>query len=282
MFTRIKAEIIKYFQQETLADRSKRMAAGAVFCALAASIYILVSSVINVIFYPDLHLAVNWSGLLVNWIEVGLILALAGAIVGWFTEDHEGIVWGGVVLAVLIFIGNLIAAGISGRSATLMGQSLLLTAIPLIGAGILIAWVIRMPIKRYIHAQQQDATGIRRKQITQTTLIVCLVGLVFGVFALFGTSSLATLRSMNTTLQNYASDALIEQRFPYERLPALKAHFGMDYSLYVRLSTIMTGSMDITIHFADGYNVSCLVPQIETNGQLLLDVCNEGTSVRTP
>ena len=282
MFTRLKAEILKYFQQETLADRSKRMAAGAVYCALAATIYILVSSVINVIFYPDLHLAVNWAGLFVSWIEVGLILALAGAIVGWFTEDHEGVVWGGIVLAVLIFIGNLIAAKISGRSATLMGQSLLLTAIPLIGAGILIAWVIRMPIKRYMRAQQQTAAGIQRKQITQTTLIVCLVGFVFGVFALFGTSSLATLRSMNTTLQNYASDALIEQRFPYEKLPALKAHFGMNYSLYVRLSTIMTGSMDITIHFEDGYNVSCLVPQLESNGQLLLDVCNEGTSVRMP
>ena len=55
-----------------MADRIKRMAAGAVYCALAATIYILVSSLINVIFYQDLHLAVNWAGLLVIWIEVRL------------------------------------------------------------------------------------------------------------------------------------------------------------------------------------------------------------------
>jgi MFS family permease len=282
MITQIKTGILKYFQQETLAERIHRMLAGAIYCEIAATVYILVSSVINVIFFPGLHLAVYWIGLLTTWIEVGIALALAGAIVGWFTEDHEGIVWGGVVLAVLIFIGNLVVALISGRSATLMGQSIFLTAIPLIGAGILVAWVIRMAIKRHVQANQQKMAGDRRKQLVQLTLLVILVGLIVGVFSLFGTSSLSTLRSMNTTLQNYATDNLIDKRFPYDKVPALKSHFGMNYSLYVHLSTIMTGSMDITIHFEDGYNVTCLVPQLETNSQMLLDTCNEGTQVSSP
>ena len=282
MFTRIKTEILKYFRQESFAERSNRMLTGGIYCALAATVYILVSSVINVIIYPDLHLGINWTGLFISWLEVGLVLALAGAIIGWFTEDHEGVVWGGVLLAVLIFVGNLLVALISGRSATLMGQSLLLTAIPLIGAGILIAFVIRMPIKRHLRAQQQGEPGKRRKQYVQLTLQVILVGLVIGIFSLFGTSSLATLRSMNKTLQEYTTDPLIEQRFPYEKVPALKDHFGMDYSLYVHTSTLKTGTMDITIHYKDGYSVSCLVPLLESNGQLLLDTCNEGTSVRSP
>jgi len=282
MITRIKAGILKYFQQETLAERVHRMIPGAIYCALAATIYILVSAVINVIIYPDLHLAVYWIGLLISWIETGIVLALAGAIVGWFTEDHEGIVWGGVVLAVLIFIGNLVTALISGRSATLMGQSIFLTALPLIGAGILVAWVIRMAIKRFIQAKQQKTPESRRKQLVQLTLVVISVGLVVGVFSLFGTSSLATIRSMNTTLQNYTTDPLIDLRFPYEKVPALRSHFGMNYSLYVHTSTLMTGSLDITIHFEDGYNVTCLVPQLETNGQMLLDACVEGTHISSP
>src|SRR4030042_6782268 len=173
--------------------------------------YILLSSVINVIVYPDLHLGINWTGLFISWLEVGLVLALAGAIIGWFTEDHEGVVWGGVLLAVLIFVGNLLVALLSGRSAKLMGQSLLLTAIPLIGAGILIAFVIRMPIKRHMRARQQVEPGTRRKQYVQLTLLVILVGLVVGIFSLFGTSSLASIRSMNKTLQEFATDPLIDQ-----------------------------------------------------------------------
>ncbi len=258
------------------------MLVGAIYCALAATVYILVSSVINVIVYPDVHLGINWTGLIISWLEVGLVLALAGAIIGWFTEDHEGVVWGGVLLAVLIFVGNLLVALINGRSAKLMGQSLLLTAIPLIGAGILIAFVIRMPIKRHMRVKQLVEPGKRRKQYIQLTLLVILVGLIVGIFSLFGTASLATLRSMNKTLQEYATDPLIEQRFPYQNVPALKEHFGKDYSLYVHTSTLMTDSMDITIHFKDGYSVSCLVPLLESNGQLLLDTCNEGSSVHPP
>src|SRR4030042_1357622 len=171
MFTRIKTEILKYLQQETFAERSNRLLPSAFYCALAATVYILVSSVINVIVYPNLHLGINWTGLFISWLEVGLVLALAGAIIGWFTEDHEGVVWGGVLLAVLIFVGNLLVALISGCNATLMGQSLLLTAIPLLGAGILIAFVIRMPIKRHLRAKQQVEPGMRRKQYVQLTQI---------------------------------------------------------------------------------------------------------------
>jgi hypothetical protein len=137
-----------------------------------------------------------------------------------------------------------------------------------------------MPIKRHLHAAQQEKPEARRKQIRQLVTLVLLVGAVLGVFSLFGTSSLSTLRSMNKTLQGYATDPLIGLRFPYRNVPSLKDHFGMDYSLFVHTSTLMTGTIDITIHFKDGYSVTCLVPLLDANGQLLLDTCNEGTSVR--
>jgi len=282
MFTRIQVDIQKFFHQETLAERGKRMLPGALYCVSAASIYSVVSPVINVIFYPDLHLAMDWGGLLIHWVELGIVAALAGAIVGWFTETYEGVVFGGVILSILLLVGNLVASLVSGRDASLMGQSIIITILPLVGALILLAWAIRMAINRHVHIRQREKPEIQRKRLVQLTALVCLVGLVPGVFALFGTASLSSIRSMNKTLQNYAIDPMLEFRFPYEKVPALKDHFGMDYSLYVHTSMIRTVSLEITIHYGDGYSVTCLVPQLDREGQMILDVCNEGTTINFP
>jgi hypothetical protein len=95
------------------------MMPGALYGAIATTVYVFVSSIINVIFFPDLHLGVDWIRLLTQWVEFGIALALAGAIVGWLTEEYMGIVGGGVVLTILILVGNLIASLMGGGSAVL-------------------------------------------------------------------------------------------------------------------------------------------------------------------
>jgi hypothetical protein len=75
---------------------------------------------------------------------------------------------------------------------------------------------------------------------------------------------------------------LNEWRFPYEKVPDLKDHLGMNYSLYARPSISMAGVMDITIRFEDGYTVTCIVPPTYGNDPMLLDVCNEGANIVFP
>jgi hypothetical protein len=281
MINWIKTETLKYYRQETLAERASRMLLGAEYSVIAISGYLLVSVIINAIFYPDLHLAVDWYGFFIHWVEFGIAMTLAGAIVGWFTENYEGIVWGGVLLVVLLLLGNLVTSLIGKESATLVGQSLI-TAIPLIGIGILLAWAIRAAINRHLYAKRQAKPEIRWKLLRQLIILVILVGSIPGVLSLFGTSSVYTLRSLNTNIQNYSTDPLIESRFPYEKVPGLKDHFGMRYSLFVRPSTTMVGSMDITIRFTDGYAITCLVPQLDKNEKMVLDSCNEGIKTYSP
>jgi hypothetical protein len=281
MFKRIAEAINKSFRQETLAERGERMAPGAVYGAIAATVFVLVSSIINVIFFPNMHLAIDWISLLTHWIEFGIALALAGVIVGWFTEDYMGIVGGGVVLTILILVGNLIASMIGGGSATLTVQSFI-TAIPLVGACVLLAWAIRIAINRHLHIKQQETLEVRRKLFVRLTIIVFLVGLILGVFSLFGQTSEYTIRALNESLQNFATDPLIEWRFPYAKVPALKDHFGMDYELYPRTSAIEADALEITIRFEDGYTVTCIVPPTYGNDPMLLDVCNEGTNIVLP
>jgi len=281
MFTKLGEAITKFFQEETLAERSKRMLPGAILCAIAATVYVLVSSLINPILYPALHLGVDWMGLLLHWLQYTIALALAGALIAWFTDTIEGVVWGGLILAALLMLGSMVLSLLSGAGNNLLGQSLI-TIIPVIGAGILLAWVLRMVVKRFTDIMAQSDAKSRRKQLTQLVGIVLLVGLIPGIFSTFGTSSRYAIGSLNNVLQNYASDKLIDSRFPYDRLPALKEHFGMDYALYARSSSAASGSLDITIHFADGYNITCIVPQMNSNEPILLNACSEGRTYRAP
>lgn len=281
MFKQISDSITKFFHEETLSERSKRMLPGAIYCALAMTCYVLVSSVINVIVFRDLHLAVDWTDLISRWVEYGLALTVAGALVGWFSDTTEGVVWGGILIAATLLIGSLILSLLSGRGNIILGQSII-TIIPVLGSGLLVAFVIRMAIKRHTDVKKTTDVKIHRAQLTQLISLVIIVGLLLGVFSLFGNSSQYAIRSLNSTLQNYATDNLIASRFPYDRVPALKQHFGMDYALYARVSNVMSGALDITIRFADGYTVTCVVPQMDRNEQILLDACSEGRSYRAP
>ena len=280
MFKRIADSIVKTYRQETLAERRKRMVPGALYGVIAATVYVLVSSIVNVIFFPDLHLAVDWINFLIYWIEFSIVLVLAGAIVGWFTEEYMGIVGGGVVLTILILVGNLVASLMGRGSASLTLQSFI-TAIPLIGACILLAGAIRATINRHLHIKQMETSQIRRKLFVQLTTIVILIGLIPGVFSRFGLSTEYSIRTLNKSLQNFAADPYLEWRFPFAKVPALKDHLGMNYSLYVSTSTSVTGSLNVTIRFEDGYTVTCLVP-IDSGGEMLLEVCNEGTKIVSP
>lgn len=278
MAARIKQEIDKIFRQETLAERRPRILAGAVYCGLVGVIYILVPQVFNVLLYRNLHLSIDWVSLLTRSLEFGLGLAFAGAVVGWFTETYEGIVWGGIMITLLLLLVSLIGGG----GATLIGQSVIVV-LPLIGACIMVAAVMRVGINRHVKISQETDTKLRRKHFIQLAGIVFLVGFIPGIFTLFGTTSLNTVTSLNNTLENYASDPLIDKRFPYDRLPAMKAHLGMQYTLYVRTSMLVADTMEVSIHFADGYSVTCLMPKLNSsNEQLLLDNCVEGKSYKSP
>jgi len=280
MFKRIAGTIIKSYRQETLAERGMRMVPGALYGVIATTVFVWVSSFINVIFFPDLHLGVDWISLLSRLVEFCLAMALAGAIVGWFTEEYMGIVGGGVVLTILLLVGNLVASLIGGGSTTMTVQSFI-TALPLVGAGILLAWAIRVAINRHLHIQQQEAPEVRRKLFVQLITIVFLVGLIPGVFSRFGISSEDAIRTLNKSLQNVATDSSLDVRFPIAKVPALKDHFGMNYTLFTRVSAIEAGAMDITIRFEDGYTVTCLVPT-ESGYATFLQVCNEGKKIAIP
>jgi hypothetical protein len=280
MFKKISAAIQYSIREEDMRDRSARMLLGALYGALIACAYILALSTVNVISFPGYHLAVDWVKLVANLAAFGIGLGLGGVIVGWFTENYQGVVGGGLLMTVLVLAGNVIVSLVSGSSAGGVIQSFI-TSLPLIGAAVLIALGLRALINRHINAKK-EAPPRRRKLLAGQVSLVLFVGLFLGFLGRFDISTIKTLQALNDGLQHAKTDPVAAGRFPVVRsLPALKDHFGTDYRLFIRPSISYTGSTDITIRFMDGYTVTCLV-STDAGLQTFFTTCNEGTSVNAP
>jgi hypothetical protein len=280
MFKRIKESLIYSLREETSADRAARMVPGALYGAFVATIYILALSTVNVITIPGLHLAVEWVRLLTYWIGFGLGLALAGVIVGWFTEDYVSIIGGGIVMTVLLLIGNFIISLFNGGNAGLVFQSVV-TAVPLIGGAVLIAGGLRYVIQRHLQIVHAEKTRQRRSQLAGLFGIVFLVGLIPGVFSRFDLSTINMLKALNNGLQQGATDPGLAARFSQTQLPGLKAHFGKEYAIYPHPSIFSAGSLDITVRFTDGYDFSCVVAP-DAGELTYFTTCSEGDKIVSP
>jgi hypothetical protein len=63
-------------------------------------------------------------------------------------------------------------------------------------------------------------------------------------------------------------------RLPLKKVPSLQEHFGVDYVFYPRQSSRMVGALDVTVRFADGYVLTCLLPV--SSGTSFITDCSEG------
>ena len=270
----------KAVEEESLSARSERMLPGALYGLLAASAYILTSSLINVITYPGLHLGVDWPRLLSTWAGYSLALAVAGAIVGWFSESYMGVIGGGVLITAVVLVANLIVALVSKSGAGSAAQAVV-TALPLIGAGILVAGGLRLAINRHIHIKKDEPPKARRKLMAGLVAIVFLVGWVPGALARFDRGTADIVRSLNDVLSQVGTDPSLESRFSPNDIPALKPHFGQNFVVFPRISTESAGSLDLTIRFQDGYTFTCQV-STDSGANVYFNTCNEGKSMLLP
>jgi hypothetical protein len=263
MMERIK----RIFAEETWAQRSQRMLPAAMYAVIIATLYTWTLTLVNVFSYPNLPMGIDWVSLLKSWIGLSLAAALFAAIAAWFTEEYEGIVGGGVIITLLIVLFS---------SIFLRAQSLI-SIIPLIGVTILGAWVVRWFTHRHLAIMSKDAST-RRKELMRHVGIALLVGLVPGILGRMDLPEQQALDQLHTLLQAAPNDPSVLPRLPLKRVPELKNHFGVDYRLYAKPSSVSVGAMEVTTRFADGFSMTCLLPT--GSGNLFITDCNEGDEVK--
>jgi hypothetical protein len=274
MIENIRESLRRNLQQETLVERSQRMTPAAALGALVATAYVWTFFLVNVYTFPALPLGLDLPRLLVMWIQFALGFAIFGAIAAWFTEEYAGIVGGGLIATILLGIVFLL----STRGQNSAGTQSIIMALPLIGICMLAAWGLRWAAHRYL-AIQHDRAPDRRKRLMKHILTMALIGLVPGVLMRMDLPSVQAIGHLHNLLQAAPDDPSVLPQLPLKRVPALQEHFGVEYRIYARQSSSSAGALDVTVRFADGFSMSCLLPV--GSGANFITQCNEGDDVRT-
>ncbi len=278
MFQRIREYLAREFDQETPQSRMQRVKYGIVMGIVGSMVYALSAAFVNVISYPQLHLAINWLTIITTWIVVCLALILAGFIVGWPTEEVKAIVGGGITLTVVLMVANTIAFLVSTSDKGSYFQ-VLVTSLPMVGVCILAALALRQGINKLDKAKNEEDKSIQRRRFSKIIGLVILLGLMGGLFSRFDGTAVTMLQSLNERLQSTDISSSSKVRFPENVKADVQSHFGEGYNLVVRSAAAMVGAMDVTIHFDSGYTVTCQIPTA-TGTFIFMDSCSVGTKIK--
>lgn len=259
--------IKKIFKEETFAERRQRMVPAMLYGAFIGIIYTLTLSAINVLTFPNLPLGFDVGKVLLLMTGYALGFAIFGAVAAWFTEEYAGIVGGGVVITILLVILFLITT--NPTSNTLTTQSII-TALPLIGVSMLVAWGLRWTARRHLDIRSIENPGQRARMLTRHILIIFLVGFIPGVLNRMDLPAQQTLTRLDELLQSAPKDPSVLPRLPLRQVPELKNHLGVDYLFYPSRSVLSAGSLDVIIRFADGFVMTCILP-VNTGSSFITD-----------
>ncbi len=205
MFRRITNPIRAFFLEETFQERSERMLPEAIIGAIAATAYVLTFSTINVISLPALHLSLDWTRMLTNLVIYDIVLALVGALAGWFTDDYMGAIGGGIVTILLYLVYNWILFRLTGGSTGRIVQ-LIITILPLLVGAMLVCGVFRFAVSRYLRVTQTEPSKKRASRLAGLIAIVIVVGMFPGLFSRFDQNAQNIILAMDERLEAVASD----------------------------------------------------------------------------
>lgn len=260
----------RIIHEETFAERVQRMVPAAIHGSLIGTAYTLALSLVNVYSFPDLPIGIDWRSILWMWLGYALALALFGAVAAWFTEEYVGIVGGGVFITILLAIFFLITSGTSNVTLTIQS---IITAVPLIGVAMLAAMGFRWTARRHL-AIMHSKSSQHWKPMLRHLGIVLLIGLIPGIFNRMDLPAQQTLAKLDELLQAAPVNQSVWPQLPLKQVPTLKDHFGVEYLIYPKRSVMTAGSLDVTIRFADGFVMACILPV--NSGLNFITDCVEG------
>ena len=244
-------------QEETPAERRRRMLPGAVYGLVIAGSYALVGSVVNQLSFPDVPVGVNWQPLLVSSLFFALWLGIGGAFVNWFTQAEEGLVISWMVMFT-IAVGTAWLT-FEGPLPTQLGRIFLLV-LPVFGLSLLMTLMLRWLGVQHANAlESKDASQKRR--ISSLIAAAVLLGVVTS-FALTRWSSAVQrgVRYIHQSLQTIiAEPSGSETLFLMRDVPGIKAHLNNPYTLRGKFSGESVVGVKVNIDFQDGYRVACVL-----------------------
>lgn len=266
-------------QQETPAQRRRRMLPCAIYGLLIASAYTFISGIVNKLSFPDLPIGVDWRSLLPTWLFFAAWLGLGGMFINWFTQTEEG-------FALSLFVMSLVVLGagainLEGSLPAQFGKFILLI-LPILAISFLMTITLRWLGVQSANALEKEQT-IRTKRIMTLTLIAFAIGGLAGFgMTRWDAPVLSGVRDIHRRLQTAAADpSHADALFSLTDLPQLKSHLDKPYTLRGKPSGQLVGTAEVTATFEDEYRITCFLV-VFPDRPPFLRTCAEGDTVTLP
>lgn len=230
-------------------QKIQRTTFGTLYGLLAGSAFVLLSTFIDVLLYPDLPLGVDWSLVAVRWVLIGLGLALIGGLTSFFDEIWAGLLAGAVAASLLALTSALFS---SSTTAALKVVVLVFTLVPAAAMSLPFAWILRRLAEGHAHALHLEQATAR---IARLVLIVVVLSAGFGYFAKMSRREVSAVRYMHEALQTMGENPKPQLK----DLAGLQEHADMEYKLFQKDSDLSTEGFDVRAEYKDGYIVQCVV-----------------------
>jgi len=233
----------------TRLQKFQRAVVGALYGLLTGTAFVLMSTFIDLLLYPDLPLGIDWSIFASRWALIGLGLALIGTLTCFFSETWAGLLAGAVAASALALTSALF---FSQTTTAVKLIVLVFTLVPTAAMSLPLAWIFRRLAERHAFALHLEQSTAR---IARLVLIAVVLGAGFGYFAKMSRREVRALQFMHETLQTMEESTKPQLR----DLPGLQEHAGMEYRLFQKESELSTEGYDVRAEYKDGYIVQCVV-----------------------
>lgn len=264
-------------KEEPLALRRPRMLGGAIYGFIAGLAYGLTVGTIDAVLFRDLPIAINWGPSILTGLILGVVLALAGVLIGWHTERIVGVGSGAIAIAIVGLAVQLIVVGV-GAVGIIM---LVILAFPIsvvsLPIAIFLRWLSDHHRRILLEARQPW------KKAGWVLLLMfgaLLLGLVPGSFQRMGLREERSARLIDTALRLAPSDPEQAKKLPFKTLPGLKEHLGMPYTMRVTPSKVSSVGYDVHVFFQDGFAITCVT--VAYTSTPYLRSCSPGAEIIPP
>jgi len=224
----------------------KQAALGAFYGLLGGSAFVLTASLIDLLLYPDLPLAVDWNLLGLRFFVIGLGLALIGAVTTIWSDTWPGL-GSGAFAAGLLVLGSALYTSQSPTGLRVM--VLIFALMPVAFFSLPVALLMRWLVK-----QHAESSMLKRPAVQIMGLILCVLflGVMGGSFLKMPQRAVTATRYVHTLLQLGDNAKILA-------VEGVSQHDGMPYHLYQSKSKTSTEGFDIRVKYEDGFVVTCEV-----------------------
>jgi hypothetical protein len=245
---------------------SGRVYLGIFYGLLIGVIYATVAQTIDVILMTDVPLAVDQSQAIIFIVTTAISGALLGVIVAWPKEAWKGALFGAIAITAWGLLQSALALSVTSLILLPLGLPLIVMSLPISG-------VMRLAV--YMHENFMQETGFKRAR----NMSLLFAGAVFiavlsGSWAQMPPYAQEAVRQVDRVLEFARDNPDRGLSVALRDASNVLDHLDQPYTLHQTAVDSSPTGVEVSVNFADGFVMSCLVGQ-----QGDIPYCQEGRNV---